>query len=411
MLRRLAAPVALLIAAAALSAQNGPPIKIEFGGEGEREVWIQSQGDAGSPPSKQSVSGKAVELDAPSDTEGVTVFVHDKASGNVAAKPLRSIVRTGTWRVLPTDETHAFRMTFRIEHEGLPVATALVKLSGEGFEQGQLLTPADNGAVSFYTVPYGDVQVTVEYKSGDSNRSLPVQVFESRAGSAGQPAYVLNIAEEVETVAATPTTSEGPAEGTADEDDKAEEKPRTSIVATIINMAIGIIAIGGISYMIWRYVKANPDQTAEALRKAGVHVPDDQAGTAMTTPKPAGPPQQIILGDAAPGPAQAGVPPPVAAGGPVAKNPRLVRADGSIFIVQEGVQTAGRDASLELSLDGESSVSRNHAQITREGDSVSVKDLGSTNGTYVNGTKIAAEVTLSPGDSIQFGAVQYRYEE
>ncbi|MCH8980178.1 MAG: FHA domain-containing protein [Armatimonadetes bacterium] len=410
MLRRLAAPVALLIAAAALSAQNGSTIKIEFGSEGEREVWMQSQGEAGSPPSKQSVSGKAVELDVPSDTEGVTVFVHDMASGNVAAKPLQSIVRTGNWMVLPTDETHAFRMTFRIEHEGLAVASAMVKLSGEGFERSQLLTPADSGSVSFFTVPYGDVQVTVEYKSGDISRSLPTQVFESRAGSAEQPAYVLNIADEVETVAG-PTTDAGPAEGTEDEDDEEEEKPRTSPVATIINMAIGILAIGGISYMIWRYVKANPDQTAAALKKAGVHVPDDQAGTAMTTPKPAGPPQQIILGDAAPDPAQAGDAPPVAAVGPVAKNPRLVRADGSIFIVQEGVQTAGRDAGLELSLDGESSVSRTHAQITRTGDSVSVKDLGSTNGTYVNGTKIAAEVTLSPGDSVQFGAVQYRYEE
>ncbi|MCH8979672.1 MAG: FHA domain-containing protein [Armatimonadetes bacterium] len=184
-----------------------------------------------------------------------------------------------------------------------------------------------------------------------------------------------------------------------------------NVVATILNMVIGIVAIGGISYMIWRYVKANPDQTADALKKAGVQVPDDQAGTAMTAPKPAGPPEQIILGDAAPDAAQADVPQPVATGVPAAKNPRLVSADGSIFIVQEGVQTAGRDGDLELSLENESSVSRQHAQISRTGDTVMVMDLGSTNGTYLNGTRVAAEVTLAPGDVIQFGAVRYRYEE
>ena len=38
-------------------------------------------------------------------------------------------------------------------------------------------------------------------------------------------------------------------------------------------------------------------------------------------------------------------------------------------------------------------------------------DIGSTNGTFINGTKVSAEMILSPGDSVQFGSVQYRYEE
>ena len=388
--------------AAALSAQDGPSINIEFEAEGEREVWLQGQGDSGKPPSTHSFTGKAVKVEVPTETRGVTVFVHDKATGNVATKSLRTIVRTrtDTWRVRSSEESRAFRMTFRIEHDGLPVESAIVKLTGRGFDEDELLAPADNGTVSFYALPYGDYEVTVEYKTRGISKSLPAQEFEAKAGSAEQEDHLLEIDDDVETIA--PQTTE---------EEAAEEEPQMNVVATILNMVIGIVAIGGISYMIWRYVKANPDQTADALKKAGVQVPDDQAGTAMTAPKPAGPPEQIILGDAAPDAAQADVPQPVATGVPAAKNPRLVSADGSIFIVQEGVQTAGRDGDLELSLENESSVSRQHAQISRTGDTVMVMDLGSTNGTYLNGTRVAAEVTLAPGDVIQFGAVRYRYEE
>jgi predicted component of type VI protein secretion system len=122
-------------------------------------------------------------------------------------------------------------------------------------------------------------------------------------------------------------------------------------------------------------------------------------------PKKAGPPQQIILGDAAPTPAE-----PLAAAGPVVKNPRLVKADGSLYMVQDGEQVVGREGG-QLTLAGESSVSRSHAKISKTGDSITVEDMGSTNGTFVNGQKVSAPTPLHPGDAVQFGAVQYRYEE
>ena len=80
-------------------------------------------------------------------------------------------------------------------------------------------------------------------------------------------------------------------------------------------------------------------------------------------------------------------------------------------MVMDGDNAVGREEALAISIQGESSISRNHAQLTRTGDTVVVKDLGSTNGTFVNGAKITSDVTLNPGDSVQFGAVQYRYEE
>ena len=66
--------------------------------------------------------------------------------------------------------------------------------------------------------------------------------------------------------------------------------------------------------------------------------------------------------------------------------------------------TIGRGLDNEVVLE-DASVSRNHAEVTREGGRLQVRDLGSRNGTWVN----AARVTVAPvnvGDEVAFGAVQ-----
>jgi len=70
----------------------------------------------------------------------------------------------------------------------------------------------------------------------------------------------------------------------------------------------------------------------------------------------------------------------------------------------------GREVGMGLSLVGESTVSRRHAQITRTGSTVVVQDFGSTNGTFVNGIQIQDEKQLQIGDSVQFGSVRFRFE-
>jgi hypothetical protein len=62
--------------------------------------------------------------------------------------------------------------------------------------------------------------------------------------------------------------------------------------------------------------------------------------------------------------------------------------------------TIGRDASNNIVLN-DTMVSRNHAQLIVSGEGrVQIKDLGSTNGTYVNGNKIN-ELYLNPGDVVK----------
>jgi len=74
---------------------------------------------------------------------------------------------------------------------------------------------------------------------------------------------------------------------------------------------------------------------------------------------------------------------------------------GSRFLLDKDVVTAGRHADSEIFLD-DVTVSRRHATFTREGDTFTVADAGSLNGTYVNRDRIDT-VLLKDTDEVQIG--------
>ncbi|MGW7514952.1 FHA domain-containing protein [Streptomyces sp. NPDC054796] len=53
-------------------------------------------------------------------------------------------------------------------------------------------------------------------------------------------------------------------------------------------------------------------------------------------------------------------------------------------------------------------VSRVHAQLRSKPEGWSLRDLGSSNGTWVNGSRIAGSVSVRPGDQVRFGQVGFR---
>lgn len=69
--------------------------------------------------------------------------------------------------------------------------------------------------------------------------------------------------------------------------------------------------------------------------------------------------------------------------------------------------TLGRLATCDVTID-DRTVSREHAALVRRGGEWWIVDLGSTNGTMVNGTR-AAEQPLNPGDRIQLGEVELEF--
>lgn len=73
-----------------------------------------------------------------------------------------------------------------------------------------------------------------------------------------------------------------------------------------------------------------------------------------------------------------------------------------VFPLTEGVITIGREAYNDVVLiDPEAS--RKHAQISFQAGRYVVEDLGSTNGTFVNGRQILTATTLNRGDVIEVG--------
>jgi DNA-binding winged helix-turn-helix (wHTH) protein len=74
----------------------------------------------------------------------------------------------------------------------------------------------------------------------------------------------------------------------------------------------------------------------------------------------------------------------------------------------DGVHLAGRDEACALVIDADT-VSRHHARITIDSGAATIEDLGSTNGTEVNGMRICAGTQLRHGDEIRFGSEQLQF--
>ena len=72
--------------------------------------------------------------------------------------------------------------------------------------------------------------------------------------------------------------------------------------------------------------------------------------------------------------------------------------------------TLGRAAENDLVLDDDEFASVKHARIEPRRDGVWLQDLKSTNGTFVNGSKVTRPLKLSPGDIIRVGETDLRYE-
>jgi pSer/pThr/pTyr-binding forkhead associated (FHA) protein len=75
----------------------------------------------------------------------------------------------------------------------------------------------------------------------------------------------------------------------------------------------------------------------------------------------------------------------------------------TLFDLNEGTLRFGRSSDCDIQVD-DGSISSNHAEIVVEGEKITIKDLGSTNGTTINGEEIT-EHEVGPEDSILFGSV------
>ena len=87
-----------------------------------------------------------------------------------------------------------------------------------------------------------------------------------------------------------------------------------------------------------------------------------------------------------------------------------VLPEGSEYELDATQVTVGRGANNDLALTDDDFASARHARIEPRRDGVYVEDVGSTNGTYVNGIRLARERKLADGDVVRIGETDLRFE-
>jgi pSer/pThr/pTyr-binding forkhead associated (FHA) protein len=101
---------------------------------------------------------------------------------------------------------------------------------------------------------------------------------------------------------------------------------------------------------------------------------------------------------------------PVDSGGRLVVEKSKVLENGSSFEAGPVPVTIGRADDNTLALPGDEFASGHHARIESQRDGVWILDLGSTNGTFVNGSRLDGRRKLREGDVVQIGDTELRFE-
>ena len=113
---------------------------------------------------------------------------------------------------------------------------------------------------------------------------------------------------------------------------------------------------------------------------------------------------------------------PGGAGGPPLPEPEQIEAGRLVVVTSptlpEGEErrldssplTVGRGSQNDVPLERDEYASARHARIEPRRDGVWLEDIGSTNGTYLNGVKLTRARKLTAGDVVRIGETELRYE-
>jgi len=84
--------------------------------------------------------------------------------------------------------------------------------------------------------------------------------------------------------------------------------------------------------------------------------------------------------------------------------------EGDVVVLDSNAMTIGRGQTNDLTIPEDEYASTRHARIEPRRDGIWVEDIGSTNGTFVNGIRLTRERRLAPGDVVRVGETDLRFE-
>ncbi|GIV09258.1 MAG: hypothetical protein KatS3mg019_1349 [Fimbriimonadales bacterium] len=372
---------------------------LNFAQEGERWWWIEdAKGNPLNAPQKTNDASLTIKL--PNNAE--TLWTYETKTGNLAR--LKTSELTEKTELNSDRWTHVARLQVNLKSQDKPVASALVTLKDSaGKEHKRVLEPSAEGILFFERVPLGKVEVVAQY--GDEGQASQAMTLKAER-ELRVPVIELELSGNVATL--EPKAVAGAAEA------KPEETPAASRIGAMVMFVIALaLAVGVILFLI-RLATQKPQQLGEAMSKLGVELPPAATGSASASDAVSTAPLTPDL----PPLETAGVP-PTATASPTAvlsaaPATRIVAMQGpyagQAFELSAELMTIGREAIHPIALVNDMGVSRNHAQILKQGDATLIEDLGSTNGTYVNGIRISAPTPIKSGDTLQLGASLFRVE-
>jgi pSer/pThr/pTyr-binding forkhead associated (FHA) protein len=92
----------------------------------------------------------------------------------------------------------------------------------------------------------------------------------------------------------------------------------------------------------------------------------------------------------------------------VAQSPAL--DEGEVYPLDSTALSIGRGANNDIPIADDEYASTRHARFEPRRDGVYLEDVGSTNGTFVNGIRVTRERKLAPGDVVRVGETDLRFE-
>lgn len=411
--------------------------------QGDYTLWLEYKDDKGAeqttPPVTASGTKAAIDL-APLGskfTDTVLVVLDDK--GNVGTKPA-PVKAEGTTEIAVATSDITAVDTFRVRAvgaDGQPSPRGSVTvIDSKKQSHTRPILPGKEGVVEFDRVPFGRANVKVTFSDGGTL----AQDVEVKAGHA-PGAFSVDLAMAGGASAAPANAPAGEAaDGEATEGAAPGIPPDQQAVSPDVEPApaasgpggvgrlIGLLILAGVVYAGYRVFREKGLTVSELLGRLGVQVPTDEP-PASTPAAQAPPPVSVPEGacpycgqpkDPATGECACSVaasPAAVATAGPATPlgggAPRLVvvqgPAMGGSFTLTEAPAVIGRSPENALALSQDSTVSRRHASVARQGDAYLLRDEGSSNGTFVNGLRVTEHV-LRPGDEIQVGSSRIRFE-
>ena len=378
----------MLLTFSALAAK----VELRFPSTAQREIWVLDQMPDRMPAAGRVFEGKVVPVEVDGDSQ--VIVVHDAKTSSVAVRRAGDV--EGTWTIAERD-WKAAEVVVKAFASGEPLSSGRIELNTPSFTKSM---PIEAGQSTFFAVPYGEVEVRVDYKGGGIPPTAP-QIFRIKKDSTPEERTI------GVTVVGDPNAETGPRE--TPEVPKQQAPWYVSLLLWLVGL---VVAAAGL-FLLMRFLKDRSDLVEEKLKGLGVPVPSDLGTPSPDDDLPAAKPFEA---------------PPVVPAGHCAycgkpqgecvcrlDAPRAVATSGEPELIGVGVElripegesVVGREGDLQIV---DPTVSRRHAKITRDGSALRIEDLGSANGTYVDGVRIETETELLPGTTVYFGSVKVRLE-